>query len=431
MKHGEKEPAHPDPRTGAKRWKYKYANVVFITDETSTMEITSYTQPLDIPEAILSRQQIEDHYEAEERLRRQPSLCTSHTVIVVDHSASMKTSDVTDFENRAKAVFGMLAVDFVAKQRLSGAATDTDVVSLVLMDDWVEVVFEREPMGLVLYNKLVGLHHRVRPRSHGNFLPSLDQAQKLFREDHDGSALCLLFLSDGKPSDNCTGVVRGSYQVAAEAISERMSGLATAFRERLAVVTLGFARPSQDFSVLEAMAMAAREAGANAEFHRPELSAVSLGSAIAATVSSLSATKSRISTALPPLSGGNSRPRPPLRQVEKECVGSSDSWRHAPTTSETGDGWVIYTDGVKRYEYRPLSVRGLEAHPWVVRGLFSSRADAIVIRRKAFGEGAERLVFAMQVSEAVRERDTRVFIDYSTTPLITYPHCLVESEDIC
>lgn len=395
--HGDKEPARPDPRTGAKRWKYTYANIIFITDETSTREITSYVQPVDIPEATLSLEQIQEHCDAEERLRQQPSLCTSHTVIVVDHSASMKTSDVTDFENRAKAVFGMLAVDFVAKQRLSGVAADTDVVSLVLMDDWVTVVFEREPMGLVLYNKLVGLHHKVKPRSHGNFLPSIDQAQQLFSEDHDGSALCLLFLSDGRPSDNCTGVVEGSFQVAAEAITERMSQLATRFRDRLAVATLGFGRPGQDFAVLEAMAKAAREAGAKGEFHRPELSSIGLGSAIAASVSSLTATKSRLFTTLAPLLEGNRKPIPALKKVEKEYACCGHSWRHARTTSETGDGWVIYTDSVQRYEYRPLSVRGLEAHPWVRQDFFSSRADGIVIRRKAFGEGAERLVFGMQV----------------------------------
>lgn len=107
---------------------------------------------MDIPEATLSLEQIKEHCDAEDRLRRQPSLCTSHTVIVVDHSASMKTSDVTE-----------LAGDFVAKQRLSGVAADTDVVSLVLMDDWVTVVFERDPMGLVPYNKLVGLHLKASP----------------------------------------------------------------------------------------------------------------------------------------------------------------------------------------------------------------------------------------------------------------------------
>ena len=78
----------------------------------------------------------------------------------------------------------------------------------------------REPIGLSLYNRLVEIHRKVKPRSHGNFLPSLDQAEKLLRDDfhQPGTALCLVFLSDGKPSDNATGVCRGSCKAAAQAM---------------------------------------------------------------------------------------------------------------------------------------------------------------------------------------------------------------------
>ena len=41
VKHGERTPAKPDKR-GAKRWKYTYKGIVFITDVTSKIEITSY-----------------------------------------------------------------------------------------------------------------------------------------------------------------------------------------------------------------------------------------------------------------------------------------------------------------------------------------------------------------------------------------------------
>lgn len=86
------------------------------------------------------------------------------------------------------------------------------------------------------------------------------------------------------------------------------------------------------------MAKVAREASAKAEFHRPELSLIGLGSAISAIVSSLTATKSRLFTKLAPLLGGNRRPIPALKNVEKEYACCEDSWKHAPTTSETGDG---------------------------------------------------------------------------------------------
>lgn len=75
-------------------------------------------------------------------------------------------------------------------------------------------------MGRVLYNRFVDIHHKVKPRSHGNYLPSLDQAEKLFRNDcnQPGTALCLLFLSDGRPSDNSTGILRGTWEATSAAM---------------------------------------------------------------------------------------------------------------------------------------------------------------------------------------------------------------------
>lgn len=67
-------------------------------------------------------------------------------------------------------------------------------------------------MSRVLYNRFVGIHEKVRPRSHGNFMPSLLMAEQLLREDANqpGTALSLMFLSDGRPSDNATGILRGN-----------------------------------------------------------------------------------------------------------------------------------------------------------------------------------------------------------------------------
>lgn len=121
---------------------YTLGKLVYITDETSTCEITSYRrQPM--PLAGLTPGDIFDHERAKDHLRRNPNLCTSHTVIVVDHSASMSTQDVMDHANRIKASFGMLALDFVGKRMLSGEASATDVVSVMLMHDGVDVLFER------------------------------------------------------------------------------------------------------------------------------------------------------------------------------------------------------------------------------------------------------------------------------------------------
>ncbi|CAM9413078.1 unnamed protein product, partial [Ectocarpus sp. 12 AP-2014] len=386
VKYGKKDTASPNHATGARRWKYTHANIVYITDETSTLEITCYVKPNYVPRANLTPDHVRDHETAKNRLKTDPSLCTSHTVIVVDQSGSMNLCDVTDFRTRSMAVFGTLALDFVGKQRLSGEATDRDAVSLVLMRDSAEVVFEREPMGLVLYNKFVGLHDQSRPRSHGMFLPALNEAERLLKSQvHGGCALSLMFLSDGRPSD------QGSSPM--HVIADRVRSLAEVFGQQLSVTTLGFGNKRQDFSVLEAMAGAAQDVGAQGEFHRPELTAEGLGTAIAGTISSLAHTRSRLTT----LAVNDVRPRE-LRQVEREAAGSE--WGHAPTALQTGDGWIVYKDDLQRYEFSYKGIR-YSRFPWVRVDHFSPEATAIAIRKKALGEGSERLVFGLQVCSSI------------------------------
>lgn len=392
VKHGTKKPGWPHPQTGAIRWKYTWANIVYITDETSTQEVTSYAEPLAIPHAELTPANITCHEAAKHRLKEDPFLCTSHTVIVVDQSGSMKTCDVFDFKDRSKAAFGMLATDFVAKQWLSGEATDADVVSLVLMRDDAEVAFKREPMGLALYNKFVCLHDNGIPYSHGNFLPALDKAEALLKDQcHGGCALSLLFLSDGKPSDKFSPWFSGLATQEA-LISDRMALLAKFFGEQLSVSTLGFAKRDQDFSVLEDMATAARGGGACGAFHRPELSADGLGTAIAHSVSTLTATRTRL-TALA-TQGGNQRE---FRKVEREAAGSF--WNRVPARG-TGDAsdWAIYTKDVQRYKFSPTLQRSDSRRPpWELVKFCSDIADGITMRVKCLGEGAERVVFGLQV----------------------------------
>lgn len=392
VKHGKKSRGWPHPITGEPRWKYTYADVVYITDESSTREITSYTEPIAVPRAGLTLGHIRDYETAKERLTNDPSSCTSHTVIVVDQSASMNTSDIFDFRNRSQAVFGMLALDFVGGQRLMGVATETDVVSLVVMKDSAHVIFRREPMGLVLYNKFVGLHD---DDCAGSYLPALAQADELLQDQaHGGCALSLLFLSDGKPSDYCTlpWYLRSSHENTLNKIIERVSTIAAIFGQQLSVSTLGFASGSADFSVLEAMAKAARDAGAQGNFYRPELSSEGLGTAIADSVSSLTATRARLTT----LAIGEVRQPRQLRQVEREAAGTK--WGHAPTAMKTGNGWIVYITGVERMEFRSSSrIYNGGCFPWRPADFFSQEASGIAIREKAMGEGAERLVFGLRV----------------------------------
>lgn len=378
------------------RWKYTWAGIVYITNASSTTEVTSYAEPLGIPRAKLTPDDLAEHAAAKEKLEQDPSLCTSHTVIVVDQSGSMRTSDVFDFKNRSQAVFGMLALDFVAKQRLSGEVSATDVVSVVLMHDYAEVAFEREPMGLALYNTFLDLHDNGTPKSHGNFLPALALAESLLkRQSHGGCALALLFLSDGKPSDQ-TEAYYSMGQCREKIIARQVTALSEMFGEQLSVSTLGFANRDQDFSVLEKMAKAAQDAGANGEFHRPELSSDGLGTAIARTASLLTATRTRLTTLA--LHGGQPRM---LRRVEREAI--SGWWDFPPsrddaeqTTGGGDSGWRLQTVNVERFRLSRFR-KYKNTSPWIRQFFNSDQADCIAIRRKSLGEGAERMVFGLQV----------------------------------
>lgn len=185
---------------------------------------------------------------------------------------------------------------------------------------------------------------------------------------------------------DCTSFVR----------SDRVGLLSANFRRRLSVATVGFASRDQDFPVLEAMAEAARSAGAKGDFYRPELSSAGLASAISSTVSTLTATKSHLSTTVmaPPAARGR-RALPPIQEVQKESAECDDA-----------DGWKVYVGGIARWEYVPFS-RPSPLSPlpcfdklqleWQETGPRWPTADGIAIRKLPFGEGAERMVFKMQV----------------------------------
>ena len=253
MKHGTKETALFDRKTGLPRWKYTFDDIVYITDHTSRVEITSYPLPLDIAKVRLTEEELQRHTKALASIKASPQSIKSHTVLVVDQSGSMKESDVPDFRSRSDAVYGALALDFVEAQ-LEGKAAgppSLDIVSLIEMRSDANVIFEAQPLDWILFNALLDRRKTAKPKSHGNYAPSLLKAKELLQKfSHGSCALVLFFLSDGKPSD---GVSAGPGSVAEKHVT-MMKGLVSKMAEqhgrRLTVGTVGFAK-NEDFSVLE------------------------------------------------------------------------------------------------------------------------------------------------------------------------------------
>lgn len=76
---------------------------------------------------------------------------------------------------RSDAVWLTLALEFVAKQLKSGEAKDTDVLSIVSMNNTSRVLVDKQPVDWILYNRIIGLLRSEMPKEGGNYLPAMQQ----------------------------------------------------------------------------------------------------------------------------------------------------------------------------------------------------------------------------------------------------------------
>jgi hypothetical protein len=212
VKYGTKSKGHPCPRTGARCWLFTFADVVYVTDDDERQEITSWPLQgggIDVEKVTIDSTMQKAH-DAAVVSAANLAKWTSHTVVVVDQSGSMHKADV-DHATRADVVWVALACDFVGN-RLRDQEVDaaTDVFTLIGMQNDSTILLNRRPCDWVLYNDLMELLRTLRPLGAGNYLPALDLAESVLLHNSSGScALQLLFLSDGRPS-NETGVGEGS-----------------------------------------------------------------------------------------------------------------------------------------------------------------------------------------------------------------------------
>ena len=122
----------------------------------------------------LTPEMVEAHHEACRALASDMAIWTSHTVVIVDQSGSMRNTDVAD-ASRSDVVWATLALDVVAKELCSGRATATDVFTLIGMNTQSAYLLHQRPMDWVLYNDLVDLLRGAEPKSHGHYLPACCQ----------------------------------------------------------------------------------------------------------------------------------------------------------------------------------------------------------------------------------------------------------------
>ena len=195
IKYGIKTAANPG-RDGTQRWRYTYNGVVYVTDSTSKHEITSW-RVNDTENAVPA-----------DRFGLKAGPYSSHIILIVDCSGSMRKQDVPGFKTRTAAVYECLAREFVEPQlallssKTSSADNGTSVVSVIEMSSEATIVLQQVPIDEAL---LTFLRERKDSyaRSHGNYLPALESLRELMLVDLKRQVqLMAVFLSDGAPSDH-------------------------------------------------------------------------------------------------------------------------------------------------------------------------------------------------------------------------------------
>jgi von Willebrand factor type A domain len=214
--------------------RYTYKDIVYIVNSRTQTEITCYARPTVLtPIPITTQMEIVAEKDIQ-KVQNDLDCWTSHTVMVIDISGSMRASDVWGTRNHLKAVWFSVALDYIADRLERGNASSTYVISILTMGDHPTLVYKEEPTSWVLYNKIVSLYstRRFNPKGHGNFLPSLAAAEALLKRNSNASCnAALLFLSDGAPSDGGPMVK--------ECIVEKVESLAKSFGRRLSFTAIG------------------------------------------------------------------------------------------------------------------------------------------------------------------------------------------------
>ncbi len=324
------------------RLKYTYGGVVFIYDPANNQEVTSYSSRDPAPESsgtknampiILSKkEEYEDNeylyyrYVRRSQMLKNRNKWTSHSVLVVDMSGSMRRDDVNGARCRSDGVWMTLARDFVKNPLKNKKRSDTDLISVVIMRDEAEVVLKYEITDWVLYNKFIDLRDwtQERPSGPGNYMPALDAAEKLLMKNQTSNcSLSLMFFSDGKPSD------RGEF-------ADKMGAIAAKFGRRLSVACIGMAEKGEDFSTLNDMVDEATAYGSVAHFGKPSLDADSLSNIITGLASSLTTSKTEMTNLV-------------TGQVRKVRMDVTRERKNAPDDLWLTDDWTSFTNPPEKH----------------------------------------------------------------------------------
>jgi Mg-chelatase subunit ChlD len=131
---------------------YTYNSIVYVTNEKTGEERTSYALPLELEYVPISSNLQRENNEALQKIKLDEESWLSNTVMVIDVSGSMKESDVWGARTRLDAVRIAIALDFIAQRLQARSACPMDVVSIVTLGGGKNssVIIHEQPCSWVL-----------------------------------------------------------------------------------------------------------------------------------------------------------------------------------------------------------------------------------------------------------------------------------------
>ena len=296
MKYGMRKIQGRRTQEGHSISKYTYNDIVYVVDDITHQEITSYATPMSIDLVPVTEEEKIEHQRFKENLEENIESWTSHLVIVVDTSGIMRAADVCGARSRLAAVFLTIAGDIIAPRIESGAAGGTDVVSIITFGCNFNVITLKQPTTWVLYNQIATIYNQglVRAKGHGYYQNGVQYARELLESNPCGScAASLLFLSDRKPSPK----LYDNRMTTEHLILHEIRSLAKTFGRRLTFQAVGIG-DYDEFFTLQKMVDTAQDYGVTADLCVPFMSTSGLGDAFTSAASKLTTSQMELTNVI-------------------------------------------------------------------------------------------------------------------------------------
>jgi hypothetical protein len=265
-------------------------------------------------------------------------------------------------------------LDYIAEQLYQQGDDEffVDAVTIIEMNCTGSIVFHKEPLDWVLFNRVLHRMKTAQPRSHGSYVESIEYAENVINNDincfanldiDDIPAFMLVLLSDGAPSDK-----RDEDKIRRRNAVCRLS---QRLKSKLTVYGMGIGPVGSDFQQLKSLVDAAKEQGSEGQFIHAGLSSAELSTTFSTMATSMSTTRTELLSTKP------KRPRTEKRFNMRKNYNDVEL---VPLRRETKN--------VSRYRYDSRN-----RHPWRKIEFLNRDADGFEVAQEPFGKGAERLAY--------------------------------------